>query len=211
MTSRGAVRMGLGTSPGGGTSRGETTRSLTLRGSGGAIIRPPLSAHCWWQGGRHHHHCPASSNGAFFAVPPNATIPQANTAEDNEDDCACAENARNERGVGRMHAGTADVDRRMRQQRRNNLIADVMGERRHNNLTTAVGPLSGVGRTTSTLPPAGSGRVFFAVLPTATLWKRAANAACMQQRAAEWRRSNNVQWQRRRWRCKEQQLTATSC
>ncbi len=43
---------------------------------------------------------PAGSGRAFFAVPPVTTVPQANIVEDNEDDCACAENARNERGRG---------------------------------------------------------------------------------------------------------------
>ncbi len=40
---------------------------------------------------------PAGSGGAFFAVPPTATVPQVNTAEDNEDDCARAEDARDKR------------------------------------------------------------------------------------------------------------------
>jgi hypothetical protein len=43
---------------------------------------------------------PTGSDGAFFAVPPAATVPQANTAENNKDDCARAEDARNERGRG---------------------------------------------------------------------------------------------------------------
>ncbi len=43
---------------------------------------------------------PASSGGAFFAVPPAATVLQANTLEDNKDDCACAEDAPDERGRG---------------------------------------------------------------------------------------------------------------
>ncbi len=41
---------------------------------------------------------PASSGRAFFAVPPAATVLQANSAEDNEDDCACVEDAHNKRG-----------------------------------------------------------------------------------------------------------------
>jgi hypothetical protein len=43
---------------------------------------------------------PAGSGGAFFAVPPAATVPQANTAEDNKDDCTRAEDARNKQGRG---------------------------------------------------------------------------------------------------------------
>jgi hypothetical protein len=43
---------------------------------------------------------PAGSGGAFFAVPPAATVLQANTAEDNKDNCACAEDARNKQGHG---------------------------------------------------------------------------------------------------------------
>jgi hypothetical protein len=42
----------------------------------------------------------AGSGGAFFAVPPAATVPQANTVEDNKDNCAGAEDARDERGRG---------------------------------------------------------------------------------------------------------------
>ncbi len=63
----------------------------------------------------------------------------------------------------------------------------------------------------STLPPAGGSRVFFTVPPMATMRQPATDAVCMQQRAAERHRSDNVQWQQRRWRCKEQRLTATSC
>jgi hypothetical protein len=37
---------------------------------------------------------PASSSGAFFAVPPATTVPQANTAEDNKDNYARTEDAR---------------------------------------------------------------------------------------------------------------------
>jgi hypothetical protein len=110
-----------------------------------------------------------------------------------------------------MHAGTADVDRRRRRRRRDNPITDIAGERRRNNSTTTVGPLSGAGRMALTLPPAVGDEAFFAVPPAATVRQRAVDAACMQQRAVEWHRSNNVQWQRRRWRCKEQRLTATSC
>jgi hypothetical protein len=43
--SGGAVRTGPRTSTGGGTGGGGTTRSWTSQGSGGAIIRPPSSAH----------------------------------------------------------------------------------------------------------------------------------------------------------------------
>ena len=43
---------------------------------------------------------PAGSGGAFFAVPPPVTVLQANTAEDNKDNCACAEDARNKQGHG---------------------------------------------------------------------------------------------------------------
>jgi hypothetical protein len=44
VTSGGAARTGPRTSTGGGAGGGGTTRSWTLRGSGGAIIRPPSSA-----------------------------------------------------------------------------------------------------------------------------------------------------------------------
>ncbi len=115
------------------------------------------------------------------------------------------------RGAGRMHAGTADLDRRRCQQRRDNPIADVAGEWRRDISVATVGPLLGAGRTALMLPPAGGGGAFFAVPPMATVQQQAADAACMQQRAAEQHRSNNVQWQQRRWRCKEQRLTATSC
>jgi hypothetical protein len=43
---------------------------------------------------------PTGSGGAFFAVPPAVTIPQANTVEDNKDNCACVEDACNKRGHG---------------------------------------------------------------------------------------------------------------
>jgi hypothetical protein len=72
-------------------------------------------------------------------------------------------------GTGRTQAGTADVDRRRRQRRRDNLIADVAGERRCNNSTTAIGPLSGAGRTVLTLLPAGGSGAFFVVPPAATV------------------------------------------
>jgi hypothetical protein len=43
---------------------------------------------------------PTSSGGAFFVVPPTVTVPQANTTEDNKDDCTRAKDACNERGRG---------------------------------------------------------------------------------------------------------------
>ncbi len=55
---------------------------------------------------------PAGSSGAFFAVPPAATILQANTAEDNKDDCACVEDARDKWGRGEE----ARRDRRRQQE-----------------------------------------------------------------------------------------------
>ncbi len=55
---------------------------------------------------------PTSSGGAFFAVLPTATVPQANTTEDYEDDCARAEDTRDERG----HGEDASRDRRCRQE-----------------------------------------------------------------------------------------------
>ncbi len=42
----------------------------------------------------------ASSGGAFYAVLPAVTVPQANTVEDNKDNCARMEDARDERGCG---------------------------------------------------------------------------------------------------------------
>jgi hypothetical protein len=73
-------------------------------------------------------------------------------------------------GAGRMHTGTADINRKRRRWRRDNPIADVAGERWRNNSTAAVGPLSGAGRTASTLPPAGGGGgAFFAGPPMATV------------------------------------------
>jgi hypothetical protein len=72
-------------------------------------------------------------------------------------------------GAGRTQAGTTDVDRRRHRWRRDNPIADILGEQQRDNLTADVGPLSGVGRTAATLPPAGGGRVFFVVPPTATV------------------------------------------
>jgi hypothetical protein len=43
---------------------------------------------------------PTGSGGAFFVVPPAATVLEANTAEDNKDDCACVEDAHSKRGCG---------------------------------------------------------------------------------------------------------------
>ena len=99
-------------------------------------------------------------------------------------------------GTGRMHAGTANVNRRRRRRRRNNPIANVAGKRRRDNSTAAVGPLLGVGRTALTLPPAGGGRAFFAVPPRATVRQWAGDVACVLQRSAERRVCNGVQWQR---------------
>ncbi len=55
---------------------------------------------------------PAGSDGAFFTVPPATIVPQANTAEDNKDDCARAEDARDEQGCRE----DASRDRRCQQE-----------------------------------------------------------------------------------------------
>ncbi len=55
---------------------------------------------------------PAGSGGAFFAVLPATTVPQANTAKVNEDNCARAEDARDEWG----HREDAHRDRGRRQE-----------------------------------------------------------------------------------------------
>jgi hypothetical protein len=55
---------------------------------------------------------PTGSSGAFFAVLPAATILQANTVEDNEDNCACAEDTRDEWG----RREDASRDRRRQQE-----------------------------------------------------------------------------------------------
>jgi hypothetical protein len=105
--------MGLRTSTGGGKGGGGTTQLLTSRGSSGtknltidvagerrqdnltAIVGPLLVV------GRMALPLPPTGSGrAFFAVPPAATVPQANTAEDNKDNCARMEDACNERGHG---------------------------------------------------------------------------------------------------------------
>ncbi len=105
--------MGPRTLTGGGAGGGGTTRSLTLRGSGDAIIQPLTL-----QGERRRNNStavvglllvagrtalpslPSGSSGAFFVVPPAVTVLQVNTTEDNKDDCARAEDARDERGRG---------------------------------------------------------------------------------------------------------------
>ncbi len=43
---------------------------------------------------------PAGSGGAFFPVPPAATVLQANTMEDNKDDCTHGEEACDKHGCG---------------------------------------------------------------------------------------------------------------
>jgi hypothetical protein len=112
---------------------------------------------------------PAGSGGAFFAVPPAATIPQANTAEDIRTTAHMRRMHATSGGAERTHAGTVEVDRRRRRRRRDNPIADVAGERQHNNSTAAVRPLLGAERMASTLPPASSSGGFFAVPPAATI------------------------------------------
>jgi hypothetical protein len=55
---------------------------------------------------------PANSGGVFFAVLPAATVLQANTAKDNKNDCARAEDARDKQGRGE----DARQDRRLQQE-----------------------------------------------------------------------------------------------
>jgi hypothetical protein len=55
---------------------------------------------------------PTGSGGAFFAVLPAATVLQANTAEDNKDNCAPVEDACNKQG----HGEDASWDRGRRQE-----------------------------------------------------------------------------------------------
>ncbi len=81
---------------------------------------------------------PADSSGAFFVVPPTATVPQANTVEENETTAHTRRTHMTSGGVGRMHTGTANINRRRCRRRRDNPIADVAGERRRNNLTATI-------------------------------------------------------------------------
>ncbi len=72
-----------------------------------AVVSPLLVA-----GRRALPSLPAGSGGVFFAVPPAATILQANTMEDNKDNCTRAEDPRNEQG----HGEDARQDRKRQQE-----------------------------------------------------------------------------------------------